>query len=363
MIRDKVFRYEKYFFLLVILVNLFPVLSFSYFPTLDGPAHLYNANLIHELLASDQGVIQNYFCFRSAQFTNWTGQLIMIFFHLFLPAWIAEKLLIIIILVGLPYAFRGFIQRLGGERSLLTYMIFPFTWTPLFFNGFFNFLLGSIFTFVILLLWVSPHFRPGFRQWILLFLLFLLAAGSHIFAFILAASIAGGWTLWTFLIAKLKQQESHTKFKVRQGIIKLGFLFTTTLGGLFILVYYLAIPNYQGTSDIKDIAGSLNDIRMIKPLIVMFHTEQMFTTKWFYWLCLMSLIALIIRLPIKIRFQFSQVEKDKIESRLRSTDYLLMLTILFLPCSLFIIIGLKQDCILMIAFCFLGSFSGLAGWH
>ena len=42
-------KYERYFFALFVLFTAVPVLFNTYFPTVDGPAHLHNANLLKHL--------------------------------------------------------------------------------------------------------------------------------------------------------------------------------------------------------------------------------------------------------------------------------------------------------------------------
>ena len=52
---------EPGLFLLITLVNLLPVLLVKYFPTVDGPAHLYNSKLMAELLGNPSGLLGEYF--------------------------------------------------------------------------------------------------------------------------------------------------------------------------------------------------------------------------------------------------------------------------------------------------------------
>ena len=58
-------KYEVYFFYSLVLINLIPLLITKYFPTVDGPAHLYNARLIIDLLANNTSPLADYFVFNS----------------------------------------------------------------------------------------------------------------------------------------------------------------------------------------------------------------------------------------------------------------------------------------------------------
>ena len=102
----KIDKIEKWIFLLMTGINLFPVLIFKFFPTMDGAAHLYNSNLIGSLLFESNPQLNSFFCFNPEPVPNWTGHLFLSVFNCFLPAFIAEKVLLIFYFIGLPYAFR-----------------------------------------------------------------------------------------------------------------------------------------------------------------------------------------------------------------------------------------------------------------
>ena len=42
-------KIEKYIFGLTVFLFLLPVIGIKFFPTIDGPAHLYNGNLLNQL--------------------------------------------------------------------------------------------------------------------------------------------------------------------------------------------------------------------------------------------------------------------------------------------------------------------------
>jgi hypothetical protein len=340
MINDKIIRYEKYFFILVTLLNLIPALNASVFLTLDGPAHLYNASLIKYILLGNEGAITDYFHVNSMQFTNWTGHLMTAFFMLFLPAKFAEKLLIIIILVGLPYAFRRVIMRLTGEKSYLSYLVFPFCWSQLFFHGFFNFFIGIIFLFILLFHWVSPKLILNLRTWVAFFFLFLVISGSHVFVFLLAVMISSGWIIWINLLSMVESKKMQKTMLLIEGLKKLAFLISASMGGFIILIFYLMIPNGFTESVLThaSLLVSLNDIRIIKPLLAISAGEQMFTAKWFYWLILMTLFALIIRIIMFVRKRKRSAVPSGYVALFENSDYFLMISAIFF--AMFIIYNL-----------------------
>ena len=74
----KLIRLEPLFFYLIVLLYLIPVLAFKFFPTVDGPAHLYNSNLIFELWTNTDGPISNYFQFNNTITPNWSGHFLLL---------------------------------------------------------------------------------------------------------------------------------------------------------------------------------------------------------------------------------------------------------------------------------------------
>jgi len=126
---------EKFLFLIVVLLNIIPVLSYTYFPTMDGPAHLYNSNLITHLLFEDNQQLHEFYKLNTIAVPNWIGHFILSFFNLFLPAFLAEKILLLIYFVGLPYSFRRLIITINPKAVFVSYFIFPFTYSFLFFIG------------------------------------------------------------------------------------------------------------------------------------------------------------------------------------------------------------------------------------
>ena len=110
--KENLIKYELYIFLSFLFLNLLPVFLFKFLPTLDGPSHLHNANLIFQLTFSDSGFLSNFYQFTNELLPNWSGHFLLSFCNSFLPAWIAEKILITSYLIFLPVSFRWFIKSI-----------------------------------------------------------------------------------------------------------------------------------------------------------------------------------------------------------------------------------------------------------
>ena len=82
---------------------------------MDGGAHLYNANIIKHLLFSKAGLIDEFYTFNSYLIPNWTGHILLTFFVMIFPSFIAEKIFLLCYVIFLPISFRLLVKTLSLE--------------------------------------------------------------------------------------------------------------------------------------------------------------------------------------------------------------------------------------------------------
>jgi hypothetical protein len=329
---------ERYLFLLVIIINLLPLFHGGFFLTLDGPSHLYNGNLIFSLISGDNPMISHYFCFNTWNYTNWTGHFLLGFLNLFLPAWMAEKTILALILIFLPLAFRSFVKTFSPDNLLMTWIIFPLTWSQFLYNGFYNFLIGIIIMLVIFRMWIRPGFKKQWVSGFFIFLLLLLTALSHVFVFLLTVAIITGGTLWETIIDLAREKKGYRKKIIRTKLKALSKFFLFSIPGFIILIVYVLAPTKIDNPNLivsDSLLVSLNSIRIGKPMIALLREEQMFTAKWFYWICLMLVVAWMIRWMLVVRDRKRTLSSGKRVTIIKKYDFLLISALLFI--ALFVI--------------------------
>lgn len=173
-----------------------PLFASYYFPSLDSPAHLYNAKLILELLQGDAFIVQHFYQFNPMVVPNWIGHaLLALFYFICGEWWMAEKLMLVLYFVSLPLAVDYFIRTIGGNRWL-SFWSLPFVFSFVFSIGFYNFSLSIIFA----LLFLSKSWKFFERQYsvkeiLILFSLLLMVYFSHGFTFLLTLFIWGASAL------------------------------------------------------------------------------------------------------------------------------------------------------------------------
>ncbi|MEI6455111.1 MAG: hypothetical protein WCO93_02385 [bacterium] len=175
---------EKLLFALITLLNLLPFLSVRFFPSLDGASHLMNANIINQILIWHNDLFQQFFRLNPEPVPNWTTHFILAALQLVFPAFVAEKILLTGILLGLPLAFRKMVGRLSPRNILYSYLIFPFSHSLFLFFGFYNFCIAVIFLILTLDQWLKyENQRLTVKSFMLLTFLIILTYFSHILVF------------------------------------------------------------------------------------------------------------------------------------------------------------------------------------
>lgn len=243
--------------MLMLLVTLLPVLLFKYFPTVDGPAHLYNATLIRGLVSGDSDWYRQFFYFNQVPVPNWTGHFFQALTGLFLPVWITEKFLLLIVLGMLPYAVFSILKAAGIKMGWQCVMVLPFLFTVLLYLGFFNYLIGVSVMLLMLnriLHWKTPVPLSGFL-W--------LSAGTLIlyFSHLLPLILLMGFSVLIFLI---NRKEIVAPAKVAMQMVG---LFVLPIAGTIYSFRFKGIEGYQGKISRIDLTELLSWITSGQPFI------------------------------------------------------------------------------------------------
>lgn len=281
---------ERYFFLAITILNLIPVLACRFFPTMDGAAHLYNSNIINELVFKSNPHLSTFFTLNTFPVPNWTGHFILSFINLFLSAFIAEKILLLFYLIALPYSFRQLIKTIAPKGVLLSYFIFPFTYSFLLLLGFYNFLLALVFMFITLNYKIKNE-REQFStsKIFVLVSLLMLVYFSHIAVFITTLFILLAHSFFRHIF-----ENKSTKSKVK--IIALAL---SLKAYALLFIYYFSTVSTSGNATFittKELAYWLKRIIVFNP-----QREEVFTKIVFYLIFSLAIIAVhnSVKLTIK----------------------------------------------------------------
>lgn len=124
-----------------LLVNMVLPFCTHFYPTLDGPAHLYNAQLLKCYLLGDEAV-RAWFALHPLPVPNWLDHALLAGLLTVLPGWLAEKTLVLIYIAGMAIGFRRLMRTVAPGNEPLSLLVFPLIHGCLFNMGFFNFSTG-----------------------------------------------------------------------------------------------------------------------------------------------------------------------------------------------------------------------------
>ncbi|MFP4025854.1 MAG: hypothetical protein ACLFVR_15120 [Thiohalospira sp.] len=194
-----------------------------------------------ELLKGNEFISQ-YFTWNPTLVPNWTGHIILMLGQMIFPAFIAEKILLVIYVLGLPVSFRFFLRTLDiGNWRLGSYFIFPFIYTFLFILGFYNYSLGLVLMFFFMGIWQRKKESLTWKDVFLFFLLFTFFYLTHLFVFVVFGLTIIIWNINDFIIEKFESKNSGI---LVQKYMKRGlFLIVSASFAIVIIVKQFLIGN------------------------------------------------------------------------------------------------------------------------
>jgi hypothetical protein len=299
---------------------------------MDGAAHLYNSNLINHLISNSNSPLQQYFVFNSEILPNWSGHFLLSLLIFIFNAIIAEKLLLISLLVFLPITFRAIIQRINSKNSLVSYFIFPFTYSLPFWFGFYNFSIGLLLLFVTVYFWLSKENSAyKIKDKFILFVLICSTYFSHLLVFCLLLIILVVRILFVEF-EKIRTENTSLKtvtIKILNQTILL--LFSAIVPLYFTYNYFLAREQISPQTKLP-VQDLINWLYKIQPIIALNEAvEQPFTKNIFFVFCTMLLLAAIEKFRFSIHLKNKLVTVKKfIHNSFSSLNFWLLCCIILL---------------------------------
>ncbi len=284
----KLQKVEPVLFYAMLIVTMVPALLYRFFPTMDGPAHLYNSNLIVHLLFNHGSPVSDFFMINPVPVPNWLSHFILALLNAFLPAFMAEKIFIVAFMTFLPLSFRYLVRQY--QYPWLSLLIFPFCYSFLFCSGFYNYSIGMILVFISLAVWKRYEGKLTLRATLLMFFLITCAWFTHIliYAFLL---LALGWMIIRELMQNLLHNPPAKPFwlaTVRKSCV----LLLITLPSLVMVYIFISHVSMEGSATHLPFSTLMRWIAISKPLIVYGEREIPFTT--LFSVACLFLIAVIV---------------------------------------------------------------------
>lgn len=193
--------------LVVLLVlHVLPIWIVTYLPTQDGPAHIYNSRIFFEQFDHSNYQIRQFYDFGYQLYPNMLSHLMLGALQHILPALIAEKIVVSLIVALVPLSLLYLLNSVERGRGVMCLVGLTFAYHNLFHIGFYNFSLSvSMCLFALGWWWrykeaMTLPLLGGF------YLLAALTYVSHFagyMALVMALTITVAWSALLRLLAAL----------------------------------------------------------------------------------------------------------------------------------------------------------------
>ncbi len=188
----------KSLFVILLVLHLLPLWIFTYFPSQDGPSHIYNALTLKEYHKHENYTMRDVWKLNITIFPNWLSHLMLASFLYVFPPLVAEKVLLTLAVGLVPISFFYLIDSIYKRGFVFAWLGFLFSYNYLLFMGFYNFALSTSLFFFCFGHWWRHKDDLRVNHLIVLYILALLTYLSHIASFgllVLGLSLAAG-CLW-----------------------------------------------------------------------------------------------------------------------------------------------------------------------
>lgn len=122
---------------------LIPVWVFRWFPTQDGPSHLYNAFVLARYGDPASEVVRSFYQLNLRLFPNWTMYALMAPLTRILPPLVVQQIVISICVISIPIAVIYFQKSFKGTADATALLGVMLAFSYVLFMGFFNFVIGA----------------------------------------------------------------------------------------------------------------------------------------------------------------------------------------------------------------------------
>jgi hypothetical protein len=286
----KALSLESIFFHGCLLLGLTVVIWNPLNPTLDGPSHIYNAQLINYLVKGNR-FISDYYTLNKIPAPNLADHyLLALLLNVF--SWqVSEKLMSVLYLLSFPLLFRKLIKQWNDANVGLSIFAIPFSFSYLYYMGFYNFCLSFPVLFG-LIIYYRKYFCDDSRQpsawnYLLISIIATLLYFTNGLAFVI-----GGILLFLF---EFFRWIGHFK-QYRKVLLKrvLFFLLIWVPGILCFIAFLRQVHTNSGPYGLT-FPELMDWVRIVRPLLVYGVTETKYTQYFFYAACICFLTSVYLR--------------------------------------------------------------------
>ncbi|MBD3184215.1 hypothetical protein GF312_18160 [Candidatus Poribacteria bacterium] len=212
-------------FLILVLIYILPIWIFKYFPSQDGPSHIYNSFILKNY-NNPEYEFSKYYDIRKAPVPNWASHVFMMLMMYVVPPLVSEKLLLTGYVILMAFSALYFVNSVGKGRIPLAFLAFFFIYNYISLMGFYNFSLGFGMFMLVLGYWWRRFDDFGVKNAVVLGILFLILYFCHPLPLVMAAFCIGVGAVVFFRPSKWKQSLFSLVCMIPSGGLTLYYVLT-----------------------------------------------------------------------------------------------------------------------------------------
>lgn len=271
----------------------------AYYLTGDGPCHVYNAQILHDLWCHKNTLFYNRFYEVNTQPNpNWLSTIVIALLLFIVKGAIAEKIFLTFYIA--IYISGGWLllRKISGKSSYWKFVVFIFIFTMPLAKGFYNFSFSIAFYFWMIWSWLSILERRNIGNGLLFFFFSFLTFFTHLLPFVFG-TITCTALLISYSIAT-RQEQNETRIK--NFFFKNGLLLALLLAPFVILMGWFTGSQGGMQIHIGHHFYRLIELVRFKYIVTLDHNEVLFCMLAGFTLSLLFCILLFysVRSSLKI---------------------------------------------------------------
>ncbi|MDQ1316965.1 MAG: hypothetical protein QG588_614, partial [Candidatus Poribacteria bacterium] len=218
----------------VVLLYVLPIWVFKYFPSQDGPCHIYNSFILRHYNDPNYRFDQ-FYDINKRLIPNWTSHALMMLLMYIVPPLIAEKILLTVFIILMAVGILYLLNAVGKDKTPLVFIGLPFIYNYLFLMGFYNFVF-SVALFIISVGYWYKHFQTfNMKNTVILAIMLVILYFCHAVSLALAIFSIVVMAILSIISSKDKQELGFLS-RIRWKQVLLSFI--SMLPAIGLLLYY-----------------------------------------------------------------------------------------------------------------------------
>lgn len=274
-------------FLLLLMVYILPIWVFKYFPSQDGPCHIYNSFILKHY--NDPAYrFDEFYEIRKSPIPNLVSHIIMMILMYLVPPLMAEKLLLTGYVVLMAMSMLYLVNGVERDRTPLVFISFPFIYNYLLLMGFYNYSLSVAMLMLAIGYWWRHYGTFSVINMVVLSLLLVVLYFCHLVSLVLALLSIGSAAIFGLLPRFSRWRQTLLSLLCMLPSVGLTYYYTRTRGteqsGVWELKqlwqYFIRNESLAYHSQSQIIFGKIVTGAFVVLFVYTFFRDRFFTKEW-----------------------------------------------------------------------------------